>query len=473
MKRATGRLAVTVLSAVAFLSVSSRPGRSAPAAVPSECRTVGVEVVDATGAPLAGVPVEVLGHYRPLADAKTDAKGCATLRLDPEQPVQWVVALKPGAGLDYYENYHGSETIFLPPPARDLPETLRLTLDGARRVKVHAIGDNNADVPGVRFVPWVLCKQGKHWHVNLSGSGIAAATSDARGIATFDWLPSQAASAPGEEVGVTFLAASEKYDWLDPPDVVPYASDGVELTARVYRNGTISGKVCLPNGKPAAGIEVMAEGRGRTVHLCCQEAVTAADGSYTMNVSANQVYVVAVLDENWTAATQAGIEVRPGEAKRDVDFALEKGLLVGGQVVAPAGRRLAGHLVFLRYKGPPLPEAYRGPVQDLIDNAALVRQTITDSSGSFAFHVPPGDYELGAAAGMGKDATHYALRPIEVKSEDVLLFLPSKRAARVTASVVKANHGEPYDFATLRVRSPATGANGCASCHRPHFSAAR
>jgi hypothetical protein len=274
---------------------------------------------------------------------------------------------------------------------------------------------------------------------------------------------------------VTFLAASEQYDWPDPPDVVPYSKDGIELIAPVHRKGTIRGKVLLPDGKPAVGVKIRAEGRGRTVHFCCQTAVTAADGSYAMALSPDQLYMVAVVDDDWTAPTQAGLTLRVGEAKKDVDFTLERGALVCGRVIGRDGMWLAGNLVFLRYKGLPLPKEYRGPTPDLAGDAALIRQTVSGIGGTYAFRVPPGQYEIGAAAGAGgADAMHYHLKPIQVTDRDVIMDLACNRAGKsadLTASIVKANHGEPYDFATLRVRESA--GNGCASCHRPHQSSAR
>jgi hypothetical protein len=464
--------AVLLLVAVASLTTKMRFGGRAAAATPAtELRRVTVEVVNSEGTPVAGAEVEALAGYRPVATGKTDAQGRSELSVHSEEPVQWIIALKSGVGLDYAES-GGSEGMFLPRPARELPDVVKLKLDGARTVRIHAEGERQLDLAGVRFVPWVLSKRGKRSYVNLSGSRIASATSDGGGVATFDWLPAKAASAPREEVGVTFLAASENYDWADPPDTVPYSVDGVELKARIQLKGTISGKATLPNGTPAAGIKLLAEGRGNTLHVCCQTAVTGSDGSYVMKVSPGQIYMVAVVDEKWTAATRAAIEIRAGEVRNDVDFALEKGFLISGTAAGPEGKNPVGNLVFVRYKGPELPRSYWGPVPELFPNAALIRQTVTASGGRYGLRVPAGEYEIGIGAGAaGYDGTHYHVTSIKVQDHDVILDIGCKRStnpARTTASLVKANHGEPYDFATLRVRI-LSGNNGCLSCHRPHM----
>src|SRR5690242_17391108 len=101
---AARRAAVVVVLASAFMALSGLapgPGRAQDAAPPSRERVVTVEVVDAKGIPVADAPVEAIGGYRPLVSSKTNDHGLAVLRLQSEQPVQWIVALRSHKGLDY------------------------------------------------------------------------------------------------------------------------------------------------------------------------------------------------------------------------------------------------------------------------------------------------------------------------------------------------------------------------------------
>ena len=91
-----------------------------------------------------------------------------------------------GAGFDYFENYRSK-------PAGDigpLPEEVTLRLDGARTVRIKAVDRAGQPVPGVEFTPWIIRKPEKLDGTNLSGSQTVRARTDAAGVATFQWLPS-------------------------------------------------------------------------------------------------------------------------------------------------------------------------------------------------------------------------------------------------------------------------------------------
>lgn len=479
-------LALSIAAAIAVPGIILTARRAI--AKNGELRTVAVEVVDAKGAPVADAPVEALADYRPIASGRTDNRGRAELNVDVDSHVQWIIAAKSKLGFDYFENYRD---FFHPFTAKDIPDHVSLVLDGARSIRIHAVNNAKFNVPGVRFVPWILCKKDKVWYVNLSGSALAGVVTDEAGIATFDWLPSTAASAPKEEFGVTFLAQSDDYDWPDPPNAIPYDQND-ELTARVLRNGIISGKVTFADGKPAGGIRVEAEGRGETVHFCRKTAITAADGSYSMHVSGEQSYLVVIVDENWTAPNQTGIIVTEGFNRQGVDFQLSKGCLIHGKVATrQEGKPVAGALILLKYVGSPTP--MRTPFDD--NREVLVRQTNSDNDGLYSFRVPPGNYRLGGAHSYGTpeewkagnrvlDALHGAgaEKTITVADQDVVVDFPAagdRGRQDVTASIVKANHGEPCDLATFRrpnfAGNPAVGGNSmmCAVCHRPHMPTSR
>ena len=90
-------------------------------------RKLAVRVTDAARGPVEGAAVGVLDYYLLLAQAVTDAHGLASLRLPRDAHVYQVVALKPGGGCDYFENYRSRRSSVLGAP----PAEVALTLDGA------------------------------------------------------------------------------------------------------------------------------------------------------------------------------------------------------------------------------------------------------------------------------------------------------------------------------------------------------
>ena len=110
------------------------------------------------------------------------------------------------------------------------------------------------------------------------------------------------------------------------------AAGQTELTARVLRTTRLSGKVTLPDGKPAEGIQIQAEGRGESNMYCRRFDRSAADGSYSLEVDPDQDYIIAVVDESWAAPSHFGIEVEEGKPREGLDFHLGKGTLIRGKV---------------------------------------------------------------------------------------------------------------------------------------------
>jgi hypothetical protein len=103
--------------------------------------------------------------------------------------VRQVIALKPGMGLDYVENYRAvSAAERLSPPA-----AVRLVLDGAQPVTLKAADADGWPIAGAEVVPMVVWKRGKlstvDWHGGEDWFGPARAVTDARGVAVVAWVP--------------------------------------------------------------------------------------------------------------------------------------------------------------------------------------------------------------------------------------------------------------------------------------------
>src|SRR5262245_56985779 len=148
---------------------------------------------------------------------------------------------------------------------------------------------------------------------------------DREGIAVFDWIPHDVHET------VTALHINDAYSLPDAPFFDP-AKPVVPLLARLFRNVPISGKVLLPDGKPAAGILLQVEGRGNTNHYFRNVVRTKADGSYSLLVYPNQSYLIAVTDDQWAAPSIRGLLVREDEPREDLTFRLSTGTLIQGKL---------------------------------------------------------------------------------------------------------------------------------------------
>src|SRR5262249_35823806 len=155
-----------------------------------------------------------------------------------------------------------------PPPAE-----VTLALDGARSARIKAVDSSGRPVPNVEFQPWYLGKPGKIDHANIGGADVVRARTDERGIATFDWLP------PEVDPEVPFLVSPGGSSCPQSP-AYRSGTGPVELQAQLLRGPPIRGVVRQPDGRPAAGVLLRAEGRGATNHYCRMHTRTDGDGSY-------------------------------------------------------------------------------------------------------------------------------------------------------------------------------------------------
>jgi RNA polymerase sigma factor (sigma-70 family) len=358
--------------------------RTLPRIVLRPAHDVTVTVVDQNGAPVSDAAVFALDVFVPVAEARTDARGLAVLRVPAETWTQWIVGAKPGIGFDYFENYR----IWTAFPWNPPPRSARLVLNGVRTVRVRAVDSAGRPVPGVEMYPVQIQKKGKLRSVNLSPLSIDPRT-DAKGVATFDWLPADLL------YGTSFFAASLSHHLLEWPTLVVNKPE-TELTARVLRTTRVSGKVTLPDGSPAAGILVEADGVGRTqLPGGSGRARTAADGSYEMLLAAEQSYTIAVVDAEWAAQSKTGVVVREDVPQSGLDLTLERGAVIHGRVTAGPGSRLSpGRPVMLTERGPAVPPGtFKHQPPNPVFNV-FERICDTDEDGRYAFRVAPGGYQL-------------------------------------------------------------------------------
>jgi RNA polymerase sigma factor (sigma-70 family) len=345
-----------------------------------------VRVIDTSKASVPGAVVEIAGKFAVLDHATTGPDGSATLHVPADAKVEWIVALKSGRGFDYAEfgkideqgRTKGGDT------ATAIPASVELTLDGVRKVNIKAVDRGGKPLPAVDFSPWLLHKEGRRSYVNFS-SRIFAATTGQDGVATFDWLPATSES-------LTFWPAAEGYAHRR---VMLNEGESGAVIARLTRTEMIRGHVVRTDGSPAPDIEVYAFGSGQGMDNGRDRALTAADGSYEININAGEAYAVYVDDKEWAAPSRLDVVIREGKPVDGVDFKLTRGTVIRGTVtVGPGNRPAAGQYIRLDETGGPAPEDLREKDDHFGREVRRQFGVITDSAGHYSIRVGPGIYTL-------------------------------------------------------------------------------
>ena len=150
-------------------------------------RAITVRVKDAAGAPIPGAAVEAF-DYAYQFHSMTGPDGLASLRVPADARIPGVIGLKSGAGFDYFENYRTTPPFpeFAFPP---LPAEVALTLDGARTARIKVVDPDGKPVAGAVVKPFRPRKAGKLATIEVAHGATTRATTDAQGVAVFDWLP--------------------------------------------------------------------------------------------------------------------------------------------------------------------------------------------------------------------------------------------------------------------------------------------
>ncbi len=348
-----------------------------------------VAVVDQAGNPQPDATVHLLVDYASYQSGTTDAEGKFQFTYPGDAPINWIVAYKDGAGLDYYEN----NTSFLMNGRSEIPNQISLTLTGVQRVRVKVVDSMRRPVADVHVTPWLIHKQGKRDYVNLSG--LLLGKSDEDGVAELRFIPQQCVGQ------VAFLISDEKYHCPIQPTASEdqFGKDAIEMGAVVYQLVRVSGKVVHADGTPAAGIRLQGEGRGGTNMYYRGHTSTNADGTYEMNVYPDQSTLIAITDERQAAESHNFPGMKEGSVLENQDFQLSDGALISGVMTFGAERR-------------PVVNGTATLVQIGDRGGELVRWSQTDKDGRYQFRVGPGKYRLR----LGDDKQI----SVDVDNEDLL-----------------------------------------------------
>ncbi len=386
--------------------VRSHPGPLRIVVKPA--RAVVVRVRDGSGVAVAGASVEVAtADGGPLDRAETGPDGVARFLLPADARVETVAALKDGVGFDYFENYRG-----WPSSRRDpLPAEVSLVLGGVSPAGVRAVDSGGRPLAGVKCYPWLIRKRGKLADYNGSGSEIARAMTGEDGVARFPWLPNDRTDPS--------MVMFDGLDYHAPDRAIMATVPRPDPTVRVLRNVRVAGRVTNPDGSPAPGVLVQAEGRGKATDYGRRLARTAADGSYSMNMPPDQMCLIAVVDAGHAAAPLGGIVLREGQPRDGLDLKLVPGTRFRARLTTgPEGKPVADGQLTILVRGVELPEEFRGP-NSADDRQDLVTWVKADAGGWAECRLGPGDYTiLGhenlTVNGTGEVVRTYVQTPREV-----------------------------------------------------------
>jgi protocatechuate 3,4-dioxygenase beta subunit len=405
-------------------------------------RRVEVSVVDAAGNPVAGATVHSFAYSYSLLDVlKTDSQGKSRLYLPvatetgfrAEKAFFCITATKSGVGMDYYcEEGDGRER---PDGERAAPEAVRLVLKGAMPFEVQLVDGDGKPLPGLTVNPSRLAKDEKD---TIYLWGMDGLVTDAKGCVRFDWLPSDVTM-------VEFSACDGNYTYNEDIEFRMREGGSRErVVVKLRKPALISGRVTTPDGKPAAGVSVQAEG----VHASCNyfrgDARTDAEGTYWLRVDPNEVYMVGVVDRNWAAPSYVNLVLKEGDNREHLDFRLCKGTLVHGRITVGPEKRPYKSVecegipyVSVIQCGPdteiPAEWSCSGSSCRLKPGTAvkcsprLCRWANIDAEGRYAIHLCPGKYNLRLPLQFEKAVSMVVGDQREIVRDSNTLRLPFRR----------------------------------------------
>ncbi|PQO45330.1 M56 family metallopeptidase [Blastopirellula marina] len=416
-----------------------------------------VHVQDQDGQAVAGAKVAVQLATGSEGPVFTDEKGEANVLIPESATILSVVAWKDDFGLDYVSYELPREQrgdLLAEKPEFPYEKGQTLTLAGATPLTVHVTETSGQPLENVLCSVWLLNKPDTE-HLNLSlYTECFREPTDASGTVVFDWFPA----------------------WQTNPTVVwPYSTDfpmkrgeydpAVQkgtLDIRMHRLVPLRGRVTFPDGKPAADIDVSANGVGYESDSFREETKTDKAGCYEFMAAPNQIYMLTVLGGEWVAPAQSGFAILPEEVVPEHDFVLRPATKLTGKLINEAnGTPLANHGIYVRQSGIALSDMPEGslpeadPKQTWIRPMTQVNGT-TNEAGEFEFLLADGEYQLSSGGWGFKNLTIAGEKELHVD-------LKSDKTGRYERAVLVGNvvddatgkpianarvHGATRDFTT-------------------------
>jgi protocatechuate 3,4-dioxygenase beta subunit len=202
---------------------------------------------------------------------------------------------------------------------------------------------------------------------------------DANGVVTLDGLPAGSS--------VRLEVTDPRFARLDYTDNVQIGAgpDHAVKPIRLRAGGSIAGTVIYgTTGKPASGVEIVAQSLSTGGGHGWGRAVTNERGEYRMEQVGEGVYNVMFgtnageLQNKWTAVARRDVRVGAGQHVAQQDMTLIEGVVITGKVFrGDSGAAVEGMYVGLY--GPEHPRS-----------SAMIRGARTNADGQYTLRAPPG-----------------------------------------------------------------------------------
>ncbi len=322
-----------------------------------------------------------------------------------------------------------------------------LCLEGAAPLSVRITDTQGEAIEGAQTYVWLLRKKSGEEQLNLSYFADAfMATSDTSGRVTFDWFPIWQ-----EEITTIwpsadgFVHARGNYD--------PASKTG-ELAIQLDRLIPIRGTVRFADGKPAANITISASGAGYTFDGFRGNGKTNELGEYEILAAPHQIYMLYVTDKKWSAASQSGFALLPGEVVAEKDFVLRRATRIHGRVLnQETGEPVSGQLLYLTHHGIDLNAMGNDVLPNPEDSKKWVcpmqqLNMMSGPQGEFEFFVGDGEYNLFI---QGFDGEKLTIDGDEERLVDLRIAVQTKAA--FTGLVVDDDSNAPVAGAKVQAVS--------------------
>ncbi|KAA1258801.1 Bacterial Ig-like domain (group 1) [Rubripirellula obstinata] len=415
-----------------------------------------VEVLDAEGNPVVGARVVLQLAYPHSVDGQfTDENGRLELIVPESERVQSVIAWKDDVGFDYQVYaLDRNQQADLKTPVPEFPvagETLRL--DGAVPVTVKVVDSSGLPIKGVRLYPWILRKETANRELNLSYfTDSVSQVTDTSGQTTFAWMPTWQTSI------VTIWPNVEGYT-RTRANYEPAVDQG-EFTVTLNQLVTIQGTVFDDQGKPAGGISVGARGDGYGWDNGRGQTTSNDDGTYKLQVTPEQVYMVTAADDERVTDAVPSFAVNVDEPVVGIDLRLRKPTRLTGRLTEePSGDPIQNERVIVYQYGDDL-NSIEGATIANPENSSryirpmLVRNARTDDEGRFEFRLGDGAYDI-------RPPRQEKTEKFEVSGEESLTIdVTTEIQKKVKLTGVVREHKEDRPLAGVRLSGVSQRFNG-------------
>lgn len=356
---------------------------------------VELHTVDGAGKPVANAKTGIMGDYRVWGTETTNEKGQVVYHVPHDVKVQYVFAISDGHGADYrafaLSREQVGDQLVKPPAAPEHP--IRLTLDGTQPLKVKVEDADGSPLTGFKVAPWYLKKEGEPRDLNLSYFySLVQAQTDGSGTASFGWIPHW------QKTALTIWPRNQEYE--HQRGIYDPQKDQGRLTMKLEKLVPVSGKVTLPDGSPAKGIPVAADGAGYQFDSFHKTVQTDDQGHYLFNAEPNQVYLMIAGNEKWSAAPHTGFAVWPGKPIQNLDFKLQPATRIHGRVTVGSQHEPVADqriMAFIRGQDAHNQKDFNLPNPTHSNRwvqPQLVFQAQTDEQGNYELFLGPGTYSI-------------------------------------------------------------------------------